>query len=101
MVGRFVFSISSTRRAAPGHHVVAKYLNSTASTGRTRPIVSIHSTPERPSATYAAVSYHGVWYWVDDHDYNAKRAFTFLMLFFSLAETGVITTPPVLTIPAS
>jgi hypothetical protein len=66
-----------------------------------RPIVSIHSTPERPPATYAAVSYHGTWYWVDDHDFNAKRAFTFLMLFFSLAETGVISAPPVVTIPAS
>jgi hypothetical protein len=40
-------------------------------------------------------------YWIDDHDFAAKRAFTFLILFFSLAETGAPAQAPVLTIPAS
>jgi len=66
-----------------------------------RPLVPIHSSPERPADTYAAVQYCGTWYWVDDHDFAAKRSFTFLMLFFSLAETGVVSQPPVLTVPAN
>src|SRR5262249_61492243 len=37
--------------------------------------------------------YRGTWYWVDDHDFAAKRSFTFLLLFFSLAGGGV-TQPP-------
>jgi hypothetical protein len=67
-----------------------------------RPIVAIHSATERPSSAYAAVQYHGTWYWIDDDDFAAKRAFTFLMLFFALAAAGASPGQvPVLTIPAS
>ena len=66
-----------------------------------RPIVAIHSAADRPSSAYAAVKYHDTWYWIDDRDFAAKRAFTFLMLFFSLAETGVPGQAPILTIPAN
>jgi hypothetical protein len=66
-----------------------------------RPIVAIHSAADRPSSAYAAVQYHGTWYWIDDDDFTAKRAFTFLMLFFALAAAGVPGQVPVLTIPAS
>jgi hypothetical protein len=47
----------------------------------------------------AAVLYRGVWYWISDHDIHSKRSLTFLLLFFSLAETGVVPDSPVLTIP--
>ena len=58
--------------------------------------------PDRATLdAYAAVEYHGTWYWIDDRDFAAKRAFTFLMMFFSLAETGVVAQAPVLTIPAN
>src|SRR5262249_38716261 len=66
-----------------------------------RPSVAIHSAADRPGSAYAAVQYHGTWYWIDDGDFAAKRAFTFLMLFFALAGTGVPGQAPVLTIPAS
>lgn len=66
-----------------------------------RPIVAIHSAADRPSSAYAAVQYHGTWYWIDDYDFAAKRSFTFLMLFFALAGTGIPGQAPVLTIPAS
>jgi hypothetical protein len=72
-----------------------------AATAQDRPIVAIHSGKDQPSGAYAAVQYRGTWYFIDDHDYAAKRAFTFLMLFFSLAETGVPGQAPVLTIPAN
>ncbi|HTO62842.1 MAG TPA: hypothetical protein VMM15_16455 [Bradyrhizobium sp.] len=66
-----------------------------------RPLVRIHSGSARPSTAFSAVEYRGTWYWVDDGDFQAKRAFTFLMLFFSLAETGIVPQAPVITIPAN
>jgi hypothetical protein len=66
---------------------------------RDNPIVQIHAGPSPPDDAFAAVRYRDVWYWIDDRDYNSKRAFTFLLLFFALAETGVQSQAPVLTLP--
>ena len=54
-----------------------------------------------PAGAYAAVRYQDSWYWIADKDFASKRVFTFLMLFFSLAETGVTPQPPLVTIPAN
>jgi hypothetical protein len=64
-----------------------------------KPHVEVHSGPAAPSDAFAAVLYRGTWYWVSDEDYRSKRSLTFLLLFFSLAETGVTPEAPVLTIP--
>jgi hypothetical protein len=47
------------------------------------------------------VRYHNTWYWIDDDDFGSKGVFSFLMMFFALAETGVVPQTPVLTIPAN
>jgi hypothetical protein len=73
----------------------------TAPDPRDRPLVRIHSSSEPPLSTYAAVQYRNTWYWIDDGDIASKRVFTFLMLFFSLAETGTPKQAPVLTLPAN
>jgi hypothetical protein len=73
----------------------------TAADPRDRPLIQIHSSTLPPSNSYAAVSYRGTWYWIADNDIASKRVFTFLMLFFSLAETGVTPQAPVLTVPAN
>jgi len=65
-----------------------------------KPLVHIHSGTEAPAEVYAAVPYKGYWYWIDDTDIASKRTFTFLMILFSLAETGQATTAPVVTIPS-
>jgi hypothetical protein len=64
-----------------------------------QPRVRIDSGPAPPDDAFAAVLYRGVWYWISDHDIHSKRSLTFLLLFFSLAETGVVPDSPVLTIP--
>jgi len=66
---------------------------------RDRPIVRIHAGTAAPEGSFAAVLYQGTWYWIDDGDYDSKNAFTSLLLFFALAETGVQAQAPVLTLP--
>jgi hypothetical protein len=64
-----------------------------------QPRVKIQSGATPPNDAFTAVRYRDTWYWVSDHDYTSKRSLTFLLLFFSLAETGVVPEAPVLTIP--
>ena len=67
---------------------------------RAKSLVHIHSGTEAPADAYAAVPYKGYWYWIDDTDIASKRVFTFLMIVFSLAETGQTTAAPVVTVPS-
>ncbi len=66
-----------------------------------RPFVRIHSGDASPNDAYAAVRYRQHWYWIDDADFGAKRAFSFLMLSLSLAQTGSTPQPPAIAIPAN
>lgn len=66
-----------------------------------RPIIRIKSGPKAPADAFAAVTYRGTSYWIDNNDLASKGTFTFLMLFFSLAETGVTQQAPVLTLPVN
>jgi hypothetical protein len=85
---------------AQGRTAMATRLAS-AENVRDRPLIRIHSSTSPPASTYAAVRYRDTWYWIDDGDLASKRIFSFLMIFFSLAETGVTPQAPVLTIPAN
>jgi len=67
---------------------------------KAEPLVHIRSGTEAPADAYAAVPYKGYWYWIDDNDIASKRRFTFLMILFSLAETGQTTASPVVTVPS-
>lgn len=60
----------------------------------------IHSGLTEPKSPYAAVQYKDYWYWIDDTDLPSKRLFTFLMILFSLAETGQNYSSPVVTVPS-
>jgi hypothetical protein len=64
------------------------------------PLVHIFSGLEAPPDAYAAVPYKGYSYWIDDHDIASKRTFTFLMILFSLAETGQSVAGPIVTVPS-
>ena len=65
-----------------------------------RPLVNIRSGADEPTQAYAAVRYKGHWFWIDDTDIESKRIFTFLMILFSLAETGQAVAAPVVTVPS-
>ena len=66
---------------------------------RDHPIIRIRAGATAANDAFAAVQYRGSWYWIDDGDFNSKRAFTFLLLFSSLLETGVQSQAPLLTLP--
>lgn len=68
---------------------------------RDLPLIKVSSGIEKPDTVYTATRYRDRWFWVDDRDFRSKSVFTFLMLLFSLAETGVTPQAPVITIPVN
>jgi hypothetical protein len=62
--------------------------------------VRIRSGRERPADAYAAVPYRGHWFWIDDADWQTKRALTAIMFFFTLESPGGADKLPQVTIPA-
>jgi hypothetical protein len=63
-------------------------------------LISIHQGVEEPDGAFVAVPYRDGWFWIDDTDFRSKRTFTFLMVLFSLGETGGREGLPLVTIPA-
>jgi len=62
--------------------------------------VLIHSGTDKPASSFAAVRYRDHWFWIDDGDWQTKRALTAVMFFFTLADTGESGKLPLITIPA-
>lgn len=62
--------------------------------------VRIYSSKDKPSNVFAAVRYRDHWFWIDNGDWQTKRALTAVMFFFTLAETGSSEKLPLITIPA-
>ncbi len=77
--------------------------------GRTIPSIAdpsrkrlrVSSSTEEPENAFVSVRYNDYWYWIDDRDFASKVAFTFVMILFSLTESGDNTNLPLVTIPAS
>jgi len=67
---------------------------------KVRRLVDIHSSVEQPANGFVAVKYRGHWFWIDDRDFKSKRSFAYLMLLFSLTESGGKEGLPLVTIPA-
>jgi hypothetical protein len=63
-------------------------------------LVRVKSGAQRPSDAFVAAQYRGKWFWIEDRDLRSKRIFSFVMLLFSLAESGGVPSAPLLTIPA-
>jgi predicted small lipoprotein YifL len=61
--------------------------------------VAVRCSTTKPEQAFAAINFHGRWFWVDDHDLATKRVFSFLMLAFTLMEESRGSTTPQLTIP--
>lgn len=64
------------------------------------PLLRVHWSEKQPDEAHVAVKYRGGWFWIDDRDHSSKAAFNFLMLLFSLTETGSTQAAPIVTVPA-
>jgi hypothetical protein len=64
-----------------------------------RPPINILSGTAVPARPFVAIRYQDKWYWISNQDLPSKRAFSFLMMFLSLIETGTTPQGPVVTLP--
>ena len=69
--------------------------------GQVPPLIRIHCSKEKPSDSFVAINNRNYWFWIDDRDRPSKSIFTFLMILFSLAETGQSPQAPIISIPIS
>jgi hypothetical protein len=63
------------------------------------PTIAVKHQILPPWSDFAAVEYHGTWYWVDNADYASKRVFSCLMLILNAVEKNGQPQLPVITIP--
>ena len=61
--------------------------------------VLVADTP--PKDAFVAVQYDNRWFWIAGTDIQSKNTFAIIMLLFSIADTGVKGSAPVVTIPAN
>ena len=62
-------------------------------------LARILSSKSKPANAYVTVEYRGHWFWIEDADLKSKRSFTFIMMLFTLMQSGDKQAAPVLTIP--
>jgi len=67
----------------------------------TGPPLRILVTDKLPQDAYVAAEYDGKWFWIAGTDIQSKYTFAVIMLLFSIADTGVKGSAPVVTIPAN
>lgn len=94
----------STQVDVPEQHVREGSTIPTSNTfdenGKDWKMIEIKHSVEKPETAFTAVKYRNYWFWLDDHDFKSKRTFAFLMIIFSLTETGGKEGLPLVTIPA-
>jgi hypothetical protein len=83
----------SLGRAAPGWESMASETNAVR-------LIKIHNSKSKPAEAFTAVNYRNRWFYIDDRDLKSKRVFSFMMMLFTLADTGEKEPLPLITIPA-
>jgi hypothetical protein len=63
-------------------------------------VMRIFSSEHEPSDAFISVAYRNCWFWIDDRDPPSRGMLSFLLILFSLAETGGNSGVPLVTIPA-
>jgi hypothetical protein len=82
-------------KATPG------LVDTTAEGAPNGPPLRVLVTDKKPTDAYVAAQYNGKWFWIADTDIQSKYTFAVIMLLFSIADTGVRGSAPVVTIPAN
>ena len=100
---QIMITLATQVEVPPEHVAEGRTVASVVSEGgepRAR-IIEIHNSIERPMDAFTAVKYRDHWFSIDDRDFRSKRTFAFLMILFSLMETGSSEGAPVITIPTN
>jgi len=63
-------------------------------------IMRVVSSEREPTDAFVSVRYRDHWFWIDDRDPLSRGMLSFLMVLFSLSETGGPSVAPLVTIPA-
>jgi len=63
-------------------------------------LIDVNCSRDKPEKAFVSVKYADHWFWIDRGDFKSKRVFAFLMILFSLTETGGKEGLPIVTIPA-
>ncbi|MDN3920206.1 hypothetical protein [Roseateles violae] len=62
--------------------------------------LTVRNGPEAPADAYVAVRYRDRYFWIDDRDSGSKAMLSFVMLMFSLTESGASApAAPLITVP--
>jgi hypothetical protein len=83
----------SQGRATPGWDAIATNTNAVR-------LIQIKCSKSKPADAFVTVDYRDHWFWIDDRDLKSKRVFSFMMMLFTLADTGEKENLPLVTIPA-
>jgi len=81
------------------HSATPGWESISGATGAKR-LIEIHSSKSYPPHAFVAVPYNDHWFWIDKHDLKSKRVFSFMLILFTLADTGEPPPMPQVTIPA-
>jgi len=63
-------------------------------------LLNVRCGPSAPVDAHVSVNYRNRWFWIEDRDKQSKLMFNFMMLLFSLTETGSAQAAPMVTVPA-
>jgi hypothetical protein len=81
-------------RAIPGWDSISGNTNAVR-------LIQIKCSKSEPTDNaFVTVEYRHHWFWIDDRDLKSKRVFSFMMMLFTLADTGEKENLPLITIPA-
>lgn len=83
----------SQGRASPGWETIAHDTNAVR-------LIQVRCSKSRPADAFVSINYRNHWFWIDDRDLKSKRVFSFMMMLFTLADTGEKEPLPLITIPA-
>lgn len=98
IMGAFATYLEAPEAHLKNHSVLPAFVDSSPDLKKGK--VKILSGKNRPSDAFAAVFYRDHWFWIENGDWQTKRALTAIMFFFTLAETGENDKLPLITIPA-
>lgn len=90
----------ATQVTVPPDHIAESRTVPTLAGGEDDFLININHSKELPENAFSAVHYRDYWFYVDDRDLISKRTFAFLMILFSMMETGGTEGLPLVTIPA-